>query len=128
MRNKEAPSRREVGGRVVAESAVAGRPSRNHRQRQWRRASTSAKSWPSFCPALTSAGAERIDFEGVTMLPNDPSELTQAISQLRKVLASEGRLGLTTEYLVHLQSALEVAERAVRTERLTRKAYEFQGE
>jgi hypothetical protein len=62
------------------------------------------------------------------MLRNYPPELTQAISQLRKVLASERRLGLTTEYLVQLQNALEVAERTVRTERLTREAHEFQGE
>jgi hypothetical protein len=85
-------------------------------------------TWPSFCMAVTSAGAEIIDFGGVTMLRNDPPELTEAISQLRKVLASEGRLGLTTEYLVQLQNALEVAERAVRTERLTREACEFRGE
>jgi hypothetical protein len=61
------------------------------------------------------------------MLRNDPPELTEAISQLRKVLALEG-LGFTTEYLVQLQNALEVAERAVRAERLTREAHEFQGE
>jgi hypothetical protein len=47
---------------------------------------------------------------------------------LRKVLASEGRLALTTEYLVQLQNALEVAERTVRTERLSREAHEFRGE
>ena len=62
------------------------------------------------------------------MLRNDPPELTQAISQLRNALASEGWLGLTTEYLVQLQNALEVAERAVHTERLTREAHEFRGE
>jgi hypothetical protein len=59
---------------------------------------------------------------------NDPSDLTHAISQLRKVLASETPLGLTTEYLVELQGALEVAERAVRAERWARKGQEFQGE
>jgi hypothetical protein len=62
------------------------------------------------------------------MLPNYPRELAQAISQLGEVLASEGRLGLTRDYLVQLQNALEVAERAVRTERLTREAHEFRGE
>jgi hypothetical protein len=62
------------------------------------------------------------------MLCNDPPEMTEAISLLRKVLASEGRLGFTTEYLVQLQNALEVAERAVRAERLTREVHEFRGE
>jgi hypothetical protein len=62
------------------------------------------------------------------MLRNYPPELTQAIGQLREMLASEGRHGLTAEYLVQLQSVLEVAERAIRTERLTREAYEFLGE
>jgi hypothetical protein len=62
------------------------------------------------------------------MLRNDPPDLTNAISQLRKVLASEERVGLTTEYLVQLQNALEIAERAVRAERLTQQAYEFRGE
>jgi hypothetical protein len=62
------------------------------------------------------------------MLRNYPPGLTQAISQLGKALASERRLGLTTEYLLQLQDALEVAERAVRTERLTREAHEFRGE
>jgi hypothetical protein len=59
---------------------------------------------------------------------NDPPDLTRAISQLRKVLASEMPLELTTEYLVELQNALEVAERAVRAERWARKGSEFRGE
>ena len=63
-----------------------------------------------------------------TMLRNDPPELMEAISQLRKVLALELPLGLTTEYLARLQNAIEVAERAVRTERWAREGREFQGE
>jgi hypothetical protein len=59
------------------------------------------------------------------MLRSDPPDLTQAISQLRKVLAIEPPLGLTTEYLVQLQNALEVAERAVRAERWAREGREF---
>jgi hypothetical protein len=59
---------------------------------------------------------------------NDLPDLAHAISQLRKVLASETPLGLTTEYLVELQNALEAAERAVRAERWARKGSEFQGE
>jgi hypothetical protein len=64
------------------------------------------------------------------MLRNDdpPDDLADAISQLRKVLESEEQVGLTTEYLVRLQNAINAAERAVRTERLTREANEFQGE
>jgi hypothetical protein len=61
-------------------------------------------------------------------LHDDPPELTQAISQLREVLASETLLGLTTEYLARLHNAIEVAERAVRAERWARDGYEFQGE
>jgi hypothetical protein len=61
-------------------------------------------------------------------LRNGPPSLTQAISQLRKVLASEPPLGLTTEYLVQLQDAIEVAERAISAERWTREGCEFQGE
>jgi hypothetical protein len=59
---------------------------------------------------------------------DDQPELTQAIRQLREVLASERPLGFTAEYLVRLQNALEVAERAVRSERLGREADEFRGE
>jgi hypothetical protein len=62
------------------------------------------------------------------MLRNDPPDLTQAIDQLRKVLALELPLGLTTEYLVQLQNAIEVAERAVRAERWAREGSEFRGE
>jgi hypothetical protein len=58
---------------------------------------------------------------------NDAPDLTEAISQLRKVLASEP-LGLTTEYLVQLQDAIDVAERAVRAQRWARECYEFRGE
>ncbi len=61
-------------------------------------------------------------------LRNGPPSLTQAISQLRKLLASEPPLGLTTDYLVQIQDALEVAERAVRAERGAREGCEFQGE
>jgi hypothetical protein len=61
-------------------------------------------------------------------LRNDPPDLTQAISQLREVLALELQLGLTTEYLAQLQSAIEMAERAVRAERWAREGREFQGE
>jgi hypothetical protein len=60
-------------------------------------------------------------------LHNDPPDLTQAISQLRKVLASDMPLVLT-EYLAQLRNAIEVAERAVRAERWARRGYEFQGE
>jgi hypothetical protein len=60
--------------------------------------------------------------------PQATTMLTHAISQLRTVLALERPLGLTTEYLVQLQNALEVAERAVRVERWAREGYEFQGE
>jgi hypothetical protein len=58
----------------------------------------------------------------------DPSDLTQAISQLRDVLALEPSLGLPTEYLVQLQNAIAVAELAVRAERWAREGREFQGE
>jgi DNA-binding SARP family transcriptional activator len=60
--------------------------------------------------------------------PEATTTLTQAISQLRKVLALERPRGLTTEYLVKLQNALEVADGAVRAERWAREGYEFQGE
>jgi hypothetical protein len=62
------------------------------------------------------------------MSRDDPPELTLAIRQLREVLASERPLAFTAEYLVRLQNALEVAERAVRSERLNREADEFRGE
>jgi hypothetical protein len=61
-------------------------------------------------------------------LREDPPDLTQAISRLREVLAVELPLGLTMEYLVQLQNAIEVAERAVRAERWSREGYEFRGE
>jgi hypothetical protein len=63
-----------------------------------------------------------------TMLHDDPNDLKQAISLLRQVLASETQRGLTTEYLVQLQDAIEVADRAVRAERWARDISEFQGE
>jgi hypothetical protein len=44
-------------------------------------------------------------------LCDGPHDLTQAISQLREVLAIEPPLGFTTEYLVQLQNAIAVAER-----------------
>jgi hypothetical protein len=59
------------------------------------------------------------------MLRSDPPDLTQAISQLREVLALEPPLEWTTEYLVQLQNALEVAERAIRAERWAREGREF---
>jgi hypothetical protein len=62
------------------------------------------------------------------MLRNDPPDFTQAISQLRQVLALEPPIELTTEYLVQLQNAIEVAERAVRAERWAREGREFRGE
>jgi hypothetical protein len=62
------------------------------------------------------------------MLCNDSTDLTQAIDQLRKVLALERPLGLTSEYLVQLQNAIEVAERSVRAERWAREGCEFRGE
>jgi hypothetical protein len=62
------------------------------------------------------------------MPPSEAATLAEAISQLRKVLAPGLPVGLTTEYLVRLQNALEVAERAVRAERWAREGYEFQGE
>jgi hypothetical protein len=61
-------------------------------------------------------------------LRNDPPDLTQAISQLRELLALKLPLGLTTEYLARLQCALEMAEQAVRAERWAREGREFQGE
>jgi hypothetical protein len=61
-------------------------------------------------------------------LCDGPHDLTQAISQLREVLAIEPPLGFTTEYLVQLQNAIAVAERAVRAERWAREGDEFQGE
>jgi hypothetical protein len=63
-----------------------------------------------------------------TMPPSEAMTLAEAISELRKVLAPEPPLGLRTEYLVRLQNALEVAERAVRAERWALEGYEFQGE
>lgn len=63
-----------------------------------------------------------------TTLRSDPPDLTQAITQLRDVLASEPALGLTMEYLAQLQNAIEIAERAVRAERWARQGQEFQGE
>jgi hypothetical protein len=63
-----------------------------------------------------------------TMPPSEAMTLAEAISELRKVLAPEPPLGLTTEYLVRLQIALEVAERAVRAEQWAREGYEFEGE
>jgi hypothetical protein len=62
------------------------------------------------------------------MFPNDPPDLKEAIGELREALAAERLLGLTTEYLVQLQTALEAAGRAVRDERWKREGYEFQGE
>jgi hypothetical protein len=61
------------------------------------------------------------------MLRNEPPDLTQAINQLRMVLAAEVPLGLTTEYLIRLQNVIELAERAVRAERWVRDNYEFPG-
>jgi hypothetical protein len=58
----------------------------------------------------------------------DPPDLKQAIGQLRETLAAERLLGTTTEYLARLQTAIEVAGRAVRDERWKREGYEFQGE
>jgi hypothetical protein len=65
---------------------------------------------------------------GNAMPPLEATTLAEAISQLRKVLAPGLPVGLTTEYLVRLQNALQVAERAVRAERWAREGYEFQGE
>lgn len=62
------------------------------------------------------------------MLPNDPHNLRQAISQLREVLSIELPAGLTMEYLVQLQNAIEVAEQAVRAERWARESHEYRGE
>jgi hypothetical protein len=45
------------------------------------------------------------------MPPSEATTLAEAISQLRKVVAPGLPVGLTTEYLVRLQNALEVAER-----------------
>ena len=53
-------------------------------------------------------------------------DLTEAISQLRNVLALP--IGLTTDHLIRLLNAIEVAERAVRAERWAREGYEFLGE
>jgi hypothetical protein len=57
---------------------------------------------------------------------NDGPDLSEAISQLRNVLALP--TGLTTDHLIRLQNAIEVAERAVRAERWAREGYEFLGE
>jgi hypothetical protein len=62
------------------------------------------------------------------MPPSEATTLAEAISQLRKVLAPGLPVGLTTEYLVRLQNAVEVAERAVRAERWALEGYEFEGE
>jgi hypothetical protein len=59
---------------------------------------------------------------------NDPPDLTQAINQLRTLLSLEPSLGMSTEYLVQLHNAIEVAERAVRAERWAREGHEFLGE
>ena len=53
-------------------------------------------------------------------------DLIEAISQLRNVLALP--IGLTTDHLIRLQNAIEVAKRAVRAERWAREGYEFLGE
>jgi hypothetical protein len=73
---------------------------------------------------------ELLSFGGnsIARPPSEATTLTEAISQLRKVLALELPLGLTTKYLVQLQDALEAAERAVSAERWTREGCEFQGE
>jgi len=63
-----------------------------------------------------------------SMPPSEATTLAEAISQLGKVLTPEPHFGLTTEYLVRLQNALEAAERAVRAERWAREGYEFQGD
>jgi hypothetical protein len=62
------------------------------------------------------------------VLRDHPPDLTQAIGQLRELLALEPPLELTTEYLVQLQNAIAVAERAVRVERWAREGREFLGE
>jgi hypothetical protein len=73
---------------------------------------------------------ELLSFGGnsIARPPPEATTLTEAIRQLRKVLALEPPLGLTTKYLVQLQDALEVAERAVSAERWTCEGCEFQGE
>jgi hypothetical protein len=80
---------------------------------------------------VTARAARRLREEAAIISEtshNDAPDLTEAISQLRKVLASELPLELTKEYLIQLQNALEVAERAVRAERWAREGREFQGE
>jgi hypothetical protein len=62
------------------------------------------------------------------MPPLEATTLAEAISQLREMLAPELALGVTTEYLIQLQEAIEAAERAIRAERWARDGYEFQGE
>jgi hypothetical protein len=57
---------------------------------------------------------------------NDVPDLSEAISQLRNVLALP--VGLTTDHLIRLLNAIEVAERVVRAERWAREGYEFLGE
>jgi hypothetical protein len=73
---------------------------------------------------------ESPSFRGIrnAMPPSEATTLAEAICQLRKALAPGLPVGLTTEYLVRLQNALEVAERAVRAERWARERYEFEGE
>jgi hypothetical protein len=87
-------------------------------------------------PALVSIDGwramalEELPFRGNSNAtpPSEATTLADAISQLRKVLASELPPGLTTDYLVQLQNALEIAERAVRAERWAREVSEFDGE
>jgi plasmid maintenance system antidote protein VapI len=62
------------------------------------------------------------------MLRNDQPDMTQAIGQLREVLALELPLGLTNEFLIQLQNAIELAEQAIRAERRAREGFEFSGE
>jgi hypothetical protein len=60
--------------------------------------------------------------------PSEATTLAEAISQLREVLAPDLPLGLSADYLVRLQNAVDVAERAVRAEQWAREGYEFEGE
>jgi hypothetical protein len=96
-----------------------------------------AEPVPCGLPALVSiegwramALEELPSFRGNSnaMPPSEATTLAEAISQLRKVLALELPLGLTTDYLVQLHNVLEVAERAVRAERWAREASEFDGD
>jgi hypothetical protein len=83
---------------------------------------TSPGSGSSGCVHDIAARNRRMESDGCEELPRlrgkrnamPPSEATtlaEAISQLRKVVAPGLPVGLTTEYLVRLQNALEVAER-----------------